>query len=164
MVTMKVTGVSRAAISRYENYQADISGDSLIAIAAFFKVTTDYLLISIKEFALKCNANEEEIKKLIFDEISIITIFQIEKIMGLERYSLIRPLIKNFSKMQLKKIYALLEEVDFSIKSGAMLQENIQSFTADFLVFLCKLADYDRRQSCFIKAAAINKSCFIFYA
>ncbi len=48
--------------------------------------------ISIKEFALKCNANEEEIKKLIFDEISIITIFQIEKIMGLERYSLIRPL------------------------------------------------------------------------
>lgn len=48
--------------------------------------------LSIKEFALKCNANEEEIKKLIFDEISIITIFQIEKIMGLERYSLIRPL------------------------------------------------------------------------
>lgn len=40
----KVTGVSRAAISRYENYQADISGDSLIAIAAFFEVTTDYLL------------------------------------------------------------------------------------------------------------------------
>ena len=35
-----------------------------------------------------------------------------------------RAQVKNFSKMQLKKIYSLLEQVDFSIKSGAMLQEN----------------------------------------
>lgn len=35
-----------------------------------------------------------------------------------------RQQVKNFSKMQLKKIYALLEQVDFNIKSGAMLQEN----------------------------------------
>ena len=35
-----------------------------------------------------------------------------------------RQQIKNFSKMQLKKIFALLEKIDYDIKSGAMLQEN----------------------------------------
>lgn len=35
-----------------------------------------------------------------------------------------REQIKNFSKMQLKKIYSLLEEIDYKIKSGQMLTEN----------------------------------------
>ena len=36
--------------------------------------------------------------------------------------------IKNFSKMQLKKIYSLLENVDYMIKSGQMVQENALYF------------------------------------
>ncbi|MBE7074035.1 MAG: DNA polymerase III subunit delta [Clostridiales bacterium] len=39
-----------------------------------------------------------------------------------------RGQIKNFSKMQLKKIYSLLEKVDYMIKSGEMLQENALYF------------------------------------
>lgn len=35
-----------------------------------------------------------------------------------------RQQVKNFSKMQLKKIFALLEKIDYMIKSGAMLSEN----------------------------------------
>lgn len=36
----------------------------------------------------------------------------------------LREQSKNFSKMQLKKIFALLEEIDYKIKSGQMLSEN----------------------------------------
>ena len=39
-----------------------------------------------------------------------------------------RTQVKNFSKMQLKKIYALLQKVDFAIKSGQMLQDNALYF------------------------------------
>ncbi len=44
--------------------------------------------------------------------------------------------IRNFSKMQLKKIYALLEEVDYSIKSGAMLQENALYFLVLSILYI----------------------------
>ena len=37
-------GVSDASICRWENGVNDITGDSLIALANFFGVTTDYLL------------------------------------------------------------------------------------------------------------------------
>ena len=42
-----------------------------------------------------------------------------------------RASAKNFSKMQLKKIYALLEKVDYMIKSGAMLTQT----ALNYLVF-----------------------------
>lgn len=40
----KEIGVSDATICRWENGVNDITGDSLIALAKFFGVTTDYLL------------------------------------------------------------------------------------------------------------------------
>ena len=51
---------------------------------------------------------------------------QLSGLLGVKEYAISkqREQIKNFSKMQLKKIYALLEKVDYNIKSGAMLQEN----------------------------------------
>ena len=33
-----------ASISRWENNKADVSGEQLVVISKFFKVTTDYLL------------------------------------------------------------------------------------------------------------------------
>ncbi len=47
-------------------------------------------------------------------------------LLGVKEYAIAKQRSQtiNFSKMQLKKIYSLLEEIDFNIKSGAMLQEN----------------------------------------
>ena len=51
-------------------------------------------------------------------------------LLGVKEYAISkqRAQVKNFSKMQLKKIYALLEKTDFAIKSGQMLQENALYF------------------------------------
>lgn len=40
----KLIGISDATICRWENGVNDVSGDSLIVLAKFFGVTTDYLL------------------------------------------------------------------------------------------------------------------------
>lgn len=40
----KLTGISRATLCRYENSQSDITGDNLIILSKFFKVSSDYLL------------------------------------------------------------------------------------------------------------------------
>ncbi len=40
----KLLGVSDATICRWENGNADIKSDNLIAVAKYFNVTTDYLL------------------------------------------------------------------------------------------------------------------------
>ena len=47
-------------------------------------------------------------------------------LLGVKEYAIVKAKgqIKNFSKMQLKKIYALLEKVDYYIKSGQMLALN----------------------------------------
>ncbi len=51
-------------------------------------------------------------------------------LLGVKEYAIKkqREQVKNFSKIQLKRIFALLEEVDYKIKSGAMLQENALYF------------------------------------
>lgn len=48
---------------------------------------------------------------------------ELGNLLGVKEYAISkqRAAVKNFSKMQLKKIYSLLEEVDYNIKSGAML-------------------------------------------
>lgn len=40
----KLTGISSSALCNWENNLNDISGDNLIILAKFFKVSTDYLL------------------------------------------------------------------------------------------------------------------------
>ena len=44
VVLSKLTGLSKSAINRWENNQADINGDAIVALAKFFEVTADYLL------------------------------------------------------------------------------------------------------------------------
>ncbi len=48
---------------------------------------------------------------------------EIASLLGVKEYAVMkqRAQVGNFSKMQLKKIYSLLEEVDYKIKSGEML-------------------------------------------
>ena len=38
------TGISKSALSAWENSTSDISSDNLIILAKFFNVSTDYLL------------------------------------------------------------------------------------------------------------------------
>lgn len=38
------TGISKSALSAWENSASDISSDNLIILAKFFNVSTDYLL------------------------------------------------------------------------------------------------------------------------
>lgn len=48
---------------------------------------------------------------------------ELSSLLGVKEYAILkqREQVGNFSKMQLKKIYSLLEEVDYKIKSGQML-------------------------------------------
>lgn len=47
-----------------------------------------------------------------------------------------REQIKNFSKIQLKRIFELLEDVDYKIKSGAMLSENALYFLVLSILYI----------------------------
>lgn len=58
--------------------------------------------------------------------------------LGVKEYAIRkqREQVKNFSRMQLKKIYSLLEEVDFKIKSGAMLSENALNYLVLSILYI----------------------------
>ena len=43
------TGIPKSSLSRWEKNQSDISGDSIVILAKYFKVTADYLL-GIEDF------------------------------------------------------------------------------------------------------------------
>lgn len=58
--------------------------------------------------------------------------------LGVKEYAIkkIREQCKNFSKMQLKKIFALLDEIDYKIKSGQMVSENAFNFLILKILFI----------------------------
>jgi len=59
-------------------------------------------------------------------------------LLGVKEYAIAkqRQQLGNFSKMQLKKIYSLLEEVDYKVKSGQMLIGNALYFLAFSILFV----------------------------
>ena len=65
-------------------------------------------------------------RRLFFISTSMLDDKSLASLLGVKEYAISkqRSQIKNFSKIQLKKIYSLLEEIDFSVKSGEFLQEN----------------------------------------
>ncbi|MBQ8844507.1 MAG: DNA polymerase III subunit delta [Clostridia bacterium] len=65
-------------------------------------------------------------RRLFFISISDLSDTELAKQLGVKEYAITksRLAIKNFSKVQLKKILSLCEEVDFSIKKGLMQQQN----------------------------------------
>ena len=72
-------------------------------------------------------------RRLFFISISDQDNKTLASLLGIKEYAVakMRTQVKNFSKVQLKKIYSLLEEVDYLIKSGAMLQDT----ALNYLVF-----------------------------
>ena len=77
-------------------------------------------------------------RRLFFISITDLTDKELASLLNVKEFAISKQKgqIRNFSKMQLKKIYALLEEVDYSIKSGAMLQENALYFLVLSILYI----------------------------
>lgn len=77
-------------------------------------------------------------RRLFFISISEMTDKELASLLGVKEFAISkqREQTKNYSKMQLKKIYALLEKVDYMIKSGAMLQENALYFLVLSILYI----------------------------
>lgn len=77
-------------------------------------------------------------RRLFFISISDMPDKELASLLGVKEFAISKQKaqVKNFSKMQLKKIYALLEKVDYMIKSGAMLQENALSFLVLSILYI----------------------------
>lgn len=73
-------------------------------------------------FALISN----QFRRLFYASISDLTNAELAGLLGVKEFAIVkaRQLAKGFSKAQLKKICSLLEEMDYAVKSGAMLQTN----------------------------------------
>ena len=73
-------------------------------------------------FALISN----QFRRLFYASISDLTNAELAGLLGVKEFAIMkaRQLAKGFSKAQLKKICSLLEEMDYAVKSGAMLQTN----------------------------------------
>ena len=77
-------------------------------------------------------------RRLFFISTSGLNDKELSNLLNVKEYAISkqRNQIKNFSKMQLKKIYALLEEVDYGIKSGAFQQENALNFLVLSILYI----------------------------
>lgn len=77
-------------------------------------------------------------RRLFFIAISGLDDKALASLLSVKEYAISkqRVQIKNFSKLQLKKIYSLLEEIDFSIKSGGMLAENALYYLALSILYI----------------------------
>lgn len=77
-------------------------------------------------------------RRLFFISISDMTDNALSSALGVKEYAIRkqREQVKNFSRLQLKKIYSLLEEVDFKIKSGAMLSENALNYLVLSILYI----------------------------
>ena len=84
------------------------------------------LLSSLVKDAGTLSLITNHFRRLFFISISDLDNANLAPLLGVKEFAVSkqRSQVKNFSKMQLKKIYALLEEIDYKIKSGAMLSEN----------------------------------------
>ena len=76
-------------------------------------------------------------RRLFFISISELDNSKLAQLLGVKEYAIQKQKeqLKNFSKIQLKKIYSILEEVDYKIKSGQMLVENALYFLVFSILF-----------------------------
>ncbi len=67
-----------------------------------------------------------QFRRLFYASISDLSNAELAKLLGVKEYSITkaRQLAKGFSKAQLNKICGMLEEFDYAVKSGAILQQN----------------------------------------
>ena len=77
-------------------------------------------------------------RRLFFISTSGLSDKELSTLLGVKEYAISkqRNQVKNFSKMQLKKIYGLLEEIDYQIKSGAFQQENALNFLVLSILYI----------------------------
>ena len=76
-------------------------------------------------------------RRLFFIAISDASDQELANLLGVKEYAIKkqREQVRSFSKMQLKKIFALLEKLDYDIKSGSMLTQNALYYLAFSIMY-----------------------------
>lgn len=77
-------------------------------------------------------------RRLFYISISDMDNASLANLLNVKEFAIVkqREQVKNFSKMQLKKIYALLEQVDYQIKSGQMVASNALYYLVFSIAFI----------------------------
>ncbi len=103
------------------------NGDKALALLEDFKKEAGLLGLITNHF-----------RRLFYIGISDLPDRELSTQLGVKEYAITkqRQQVKNFSKMQLKKIFALLEKVDYMIKSGAMLSENALQYLVLSILYI----------------------------
>lgn len=127
MVDELVSKDSEAVIFELTEALGKRNGDKAMSLIEEFKKEQGLLGLITNHF-----------RRLFFISISDLPDKELATLLGVKEFAVVkqRSQVKNFSKMQLKKIYALLEKVDFMIKSGAMLAENALQYLALSILYI----------------------------
>ncbi|MBO5021949.1 MAG: DNA polymerase III subunit delta [Clostridia bacterium] len=127
MVEELVSKDSEAVVFELTEALGRRDGDKAIALLEEFKKEPGLLGLITNHF-----------RRLFYIGISDLSERELASLLGVKEYAIQKQKsqVKNFSKMQLKKIYSLLERVDYMIKSGEMLNENALQFLVLSILYI----------------------------
>lgn len=127
MIDELVSKDSEAVVFELTEALGQKNGDKALALVEEFKKEAGLLGLISNHF-----------RRLFYIGISGLNDKELATGLGVKEYAISkqRSQVKNFSKMQLKKIFSLLEKVDFMIKSGEMLSENALQFLVLSILYI----------------------------
>lgn len=127
MIENLVAKDSEAVVFELTEALGKKNGDKALELVEEFKKEAGILGLITNHF-----------RRLFYIAISDLPDKELASQLGVKEYAISkqRQQVKNFSKMQLKKIFALLEKVDFMIKSGSMLQENALQYLVLSILYI----------------------------
>lgn len=127
MVDELVSKDSEAVVFELTEALGRKNGDKALSLLEEFKKEQGILGLITNHF-----------RRLFYIGISDLTDRDLASQLGVKEYAVTkqRSQAKNFSKMQLKKIFALLEKIDFMIKSGQMLSENALQYLVLSILYI----------------------------
>lgn len=127
MVDDLVTKDSEAVVFELTEALGRKNGDKALSLLEEFKKEAGLLGLITNHF-----------RRLFYISISDLPDRELANQLGVKEYAITkqRQQVKNFSKMQLKKIFELLEKIDYMIKSGAMLSENALQYLVLSILYI----------------------------
>ena len=127
MIDDLVSKDSEAVVFELTESLGKKNGDKALALLEEFKKEPGLLGLITNHF-----------RRLFYIGISDLPDKELAVQLGVKEYAVTkqRQQVKNFSKMQLKKIFSLLEKVDYMIKSGEMLAENALQYLVLSILYI----------------------------
>lgn len=127
MVNDLVTKDSEAVVFELTEALGKRNGDKALGLLEEFKKEQGLLGLITNHF-----------RRLFYISISDLPDRELATQLGVKEFAITKQKqqAKNFSKMQLKKIFALLEKIDFMIKSGEMLSENALQYLVLSILYI----------------------------